>query len=51
MDKYIRLWLIKSWTELSTRSQFLKRWIVLYPLDSAVGVLNTYLLDSDLARG
>ena len=36
---------------LSTRAQLFKRWINLYPVDSAIATPNTYPLDSDLSDG
>ena len=36
---------------LSTRAQLFKRWINLYPVDSAIATPNSYPLDSDLSGG
>ena len=33
------------------RAQLFKRWINLYPVDSAIATPNTYPLDSDLSDG
>ena len=35
---------------LSTRAQLFKRWINLYPVDSAIATPNTYPLESDLLQ-